>query len=620
MSENGRRRTRSQTARSRTQTPEAQAAGHEPQAPASIRSVASIRRTATKKPLLDTEMSNTYGSQGEKILAQQLSAQEAMNKAVNTIQNELAGAEAGPSKRLSTVTEEGAGDEQGSVVDRSEVSGKGKERVTIQLTQMKSFHREVLLQSEDNIPPRDDASEGSFPPRDDASGGSTPSRDDASDRHLPGVHDTSLLARLRARLVTYTPILEMLLFLLMAVIAFLLMAMWVGWRPLDGSLPAGEYNKSYVSGEFVKMTHVLQGESRQIGERLESQLRDRLGERLEGQARLLEERMEGHDRLLGERMEGHERRLQERLQSQDRHLAERIGELIQEQDKRLDERLDEGHREIGNIRDELESVIVKLREPHGEQVNYFSRGLAAVSTRFSSPTLSNPLTFKEKLASVRLELGKLPTWETEKPKFEDPMSIFNPWESFGQKWCSPSRRGKLQAVVRLAYKIAPTGILIEHMPKAQMPDVEVGTAPKEVELWIQVLDEAVRETVIHFVTLNYPTIMTKVASQRGKKLDPQLALDKTWVPVGQWTYDIHARGNVQAKNVPMNLFNMGVKTQAVALRVNSNWGSVDSTCLYRVRLYGIYQEPPTEFTDLEEISDEQAWQPWRRFFARRGNR
>ena len=385
MSENGRRRTRSQTAHSRTQTPEAQAAGHEPQAPASIRSNASIRRSATKKPLLDTETSNTYGSQGEKVLAQQLSAQEAMNKAVNTIQNELAGAEAGPSRRLSTVNEEEAGDEQGSVVDRSNVSGKGKERLTIQLTQMKSFHREVLLQSEDSFPPRDDASEGSFPPRDDASGGSirprddasggsVRPRDDASDRHLPGVHDNSVLARLRARLVMYTPILEMLLLSLMAVIAFLLMAMWVGWRPLDGSLPAGEYNKSYVSGEFVKMTHVLQGESRQIGERLESQLRDRLGERLEGQARLLEERMEGHDRLLGERMEGHdrllgermeghERRLQERLQSQERHLAERIGELIQEQDQRLDVRWDEEHREIGKIRDDLESVAVKLHHP-----------------------------------------------------------------------------------------------------------------------------------------------------------------------------------------------------------------------------------------------------------------
>lgn len=634
MSETSRRQTRSQSALSRGHTPEASSARDEPQAPASVQSKTSGRRSAATKPLLRTETSNTYGSKGQRALPHQQAAQEAMKMAVNLIETEVTGAvEAGPS-RLSTVVEDGAEDDVGgeheSVVDRGNVSGKEKNLSALELTgPPKSFDREVLDESDSDVPPRNDS-----PP----------------DSRGPNTQENSFLARLRAFLIIYSPILRLLFLLLVAVIAFTSIAMWLGWRPLDGSLAPGEYNKSFVRGEFKRMGHKLDNRGLQMIERLDNQklqisksfeVQDRqIREQLENrdryvresfasQDRQIQEQFDNHDRYLRESSENRDRQMWKHIAELDRHLKELNDELFREQDQRLNERLDEEHRVLRQLKDDFESADLKVRETGGSRINWFSRGFAAISTRFSSPTLAVPLTFKEKLVSLRLELGQLPKWQKERPLFEGPMSIFNPWETFAQKWCAPSRRGKLQAVVHLAYHITPTDIQIEHMKKSQMPDVEIGTAPKEVELWIQVLDQRVREKVIDNIEIFHPWIMIKKASQRGKTIDPQIALDETWVPVGRWDYDIHRAQNTQGFLIPFNLEELGVKTRAVAIRVNSNWGSTDSTCLYRVRLYGVYQEAPTEFTDLELIPDEDilardksvrktkdVFESWRRWYSK----
>lgn len=642
MSETSRRQTRSQSALSRGHTPETVSTRDESQPPPSIQSRTSARRSAATKPLLPTETSTTYGSRGQRTLAQQLPAAESTNT-VNVIQTQVTSAEeAVTSRRLSIVNEEGAEDdvesehasehaseraneraseraneranERASVIDHGNVSERERDLLAAQLTgRSKSFQRETVDESDSDIPPRDGPS-GSY---------------------SPTAEEPSFLARLRAYTIRYLPILGLLFLLLAAIIAFTSVAMWVGWRPLDGRLAPGEYNKSFVRGEFVKMTHTLEARGlelmerlnshdRQISERLESQdrqIRDRsdsqdrqIQERSDSQDRQIQERSDSQDRQIRERSDSRDREMWERIESQDRDLMERNANMLEERDRRLNALLTEEHRVLEQLKNDVETVDLKFREPSGpSRINWFSRGFAAISTRFTSPTLAYPLTWTEKLASVRFELGQLPQWQTERPMFEDPMSIFNPWDSFGQKWCAPSRRGKLQAVVRLAYSIAPTDIQIEHMKQSEMPDLEIGTAPKEVELWIQVLDPDVRQTVLDAIEEFFPLIMYKEASQRGKTIDPNLALDRTWVPVGRWDYDIHRLQNKQAFLMPFNLAHLGVKTRAVALRVNSNWGSTDSTCLYRVRLYGTYMDPPTHFTDLELISDEDPYDEKGRF-------
>lgn len=576
MSETSRRQTRSQSALSRGHTPEALSTRNESQAPSSVHSKASARRSAANKPLLQTETSTTYGSKGNRNFAQQLAAQEAMNKAVNVIETEVTGAvEAVASRRLSTVDEDGAEDnvesEHASVIDRDNVSKKGKNVSALELIDLsKSFQRETVDESDSDLPARDE-----------------PSGSDG-----PKIQEYSVLARLRAYIILCTPFLAILFVLLVGFIAFTSGAMWLGWRPLDERLAPGEYNKSFVHREFMKMTHKLEEQGLELVERLNSQDRQ-IWERFDIQNGQVQERFDSRDREMWDRIE-----------SQDRHLMERNADMLQERDQRLNTLLSEEHRLLEQLKNDVESMDLRFRDPPREsRVNWFSRGFAAVIPRFSSPTLADTLTWKETLASVRWEIGQLPTWDTERPRFEDPISIFNSWDSFGQKWCAPSRRGKLQAVVHLSHSIAPTELQIEHMKQSEMPDLEIGTAPKEVELWVRVVDPEVRQNVVDAIEAFYPLIMYKEDSQRGKKIDPNLALDRSWVPVGRWDYNIHRLQNRQAFLMPFNLEYLGVKTQHVALRVNSNWGSTNSTCLYRVRLYGTYMDPPTQFKDLELIPD-----------------
>ena len=608
MSETSRRQTRSQSGRSRGHTPEATSTRDEPRAPSSAHSKASARRSAATKPLLQTETSTTYGSKGKRNFAQQLAAHEAMNKAVNVIETEVTGAvEAVASRRLSTVNEDGAEDEiaseHASVIDRDNVSEKEKDVSAPELTgRSKSFQRETVDESESDLPPRDDSA-GSDGPK---------------------IQEHSVLARLRAYIILCLPFLAVPFFLLVGAIAFTSGAMWLGWRPLDERLAPGEYNKSFVRGEFIKMTHKLEGQGLELMERLKNQDRQ------------MWERFDNQDRQFQERFDSRDREMWDRIVTQDRHLMERNTDMLQERDQRLNALLSEEHQALEQLKNDVEKADLKFRDPSGglRRVNWFSRGLASVSARFTSPTLSIPLTWKETFASVLFPLYGLPMWETERPMFEDPESIFNAWDSYGQKWCAPSRRGKLQVMVRLAHSIAPTEIQIEHMKKSEMPDLAIGTAPKEIELWVRVLDPKVRQKVIDAIEEFHPLIMYKEESQRDKKIDPKLALDRTWVPVARWDYDIHRIQNRQGFFVPFNLSYLGVKTRDVALRVNSNWGSTNSTCLYRVRLYGEYEDPPTHFNNLELIPDiedefdgrnqmkatktktQTPYTKWRRWYAR----
>lgn len=609
MAETSRRQTRSQSAQSRARS-QALSSDEESQVPGSVRTRGSTRRTTTKKDTLDTETSGTYGSKGQRTHAQQLASADAMKKAVGVIETELTSAGvAGPSNPLPPIEE----DEPVNSIEDQEVGAPGvgrvsrieESRLTVKLTEAKSFDTEVSDETNTDTPDRDE----------------------------------SLVAQIRARHVRWSPFFALLSLGLLVFIAFISGSMWAGWRPKDNRLLPGEYNRSFVRGEFLKLNHALEGRGRQIEVRLSSYLDERMKntaqstesavegemvERLEGWSQKQDERIgewsQRQDERVGEWTQKHDDRIGEWTKKQDEHLNSRIGEWIVDREQKTEKLIDATHQTLRALENRFETLNHQLVQPMDHQINWFSRGLASVNTQFSSPTLARPLTFTETLVSIHWKFGKLPTWLTNQIMFEDPISILYPWSTFGQKWCAPSTRGKLQAVVRLAYRIAPTAIVVEHMSKDLMPDVEIGTAPKEVELWMQILDDEVRHKVGKAITGFFPSILTKTASQRDKPIHPPQALDPTWVPVGQWNYDIHDGATAQTMYVPLDLLQMNVTTQSVAIRVNSNWGSTDSTCLYRVRLYGHYREAPTVYSDLEEIPDEKpsepGYVPWRRMRVR----
>ncbi|KAL8934971.1 MAG: hypothetical protein Q9211_004953 [Gyalolechia sp. 1 TL-2023] len=159
-----------------------------------------------------------------------------------------------------------------------------------------------------------------------------------------------------------------------------------------------------------------------------------------------------------------------------------------------------------------------------------------------------------------------------------PATVFAPWdESSSYSWCGAAGDGKLQLAVAVDGPMTPTELVVEHNPNSRQVKPQKVPAPKEVELWIQVDDDNVRESIGRDVEAIY-----------GEFKDPGssavAALPKGYVPVGRWVYNFRSVEFTQAFRIKVDL--RGAHIYQVAVRINSNWAKDPFTCLYRLRLHG----------------------------------
>lgn len=230
----------------------------------------------------------------------------------------------------------------------------------------------------------------------------------------------------------------------------------------------------------------------------------------------------------------------------------------------------------------------------------------------------------------------------------NPNTALIPYFEFEPRYCAPfGGRGKLQLVVISPRPITPTELVVEHFRKEQV--LLIGSAPKEIELWIEIKAghesssssadadadaENLRDKIRQSISNLYPDILNRTYTQKDRLLDSKLALGPEWVPVGRWIYQIssshssrsssrtHHDNNVQYFGIPLDLGSIGigigiggiegigglrggggvqaVTTRQLAVRVNSNWGNVDQTCLVRVGLHGVVDAGSTPNEYLEE--------------------
>lgn len=261
--------------------------------------------------------------------------------------------------------------------------------------------------------------------------------------------------------------------------------------------------------------------------------------------------------------------------------------------------------------DKLEGQVARLaqnsvnKEAQTRKINWLSFDLGARANPYlSSPCAKRPyLTVKAKWSlrwrhlksAMSLDLNDLPIETRRGPSNVGPNTALTPWIEFEPRYCAPSSRGKLQLAVSTPRPITPTELVVEHFRRDQVP--YIGSAPKEVELWIKIGDPEVREELGQCITDIYPDIFSRTYTQKDRLLDPKMALGPEWVPVGRWTYHISARDNVQIFQIPIDLNSLGVAVRSQVIRVNSNWGNVDRTCLVRVGLHGLDPSAPTEYLE-----------------------
>lgn len=185
--------------------------------------------------------------------------------------------------------------------------------------------------------------------------------------------------------------------------------------------------------------------------------------------------------------------------------------------------------------------------------------------------------------------------------------LMAPGEPGAAMYCGPAgvrRHEKLQVGIATPRVITPVTLTIEHFRKDEV--LNIGSAPKVVELWVALHDESIRGAVREEIVQYYPNIFTRESFQRTE-YPVQKPLNETWVPIGQWTYDIRAGEKVQDFQPPIDLNLLKVASDHFVVRVNSNWGDSAETCLAQVRLQGIargkeeYLEQPDKMIEGEAM-------------------
>lgn len=280
----------------------------------------------------------------------------------------------------------------------------------------------------------------------------------------------------------------------------------------------------------------------------------------------------------------------------------------------------------GHRLDKLEEQVAGLaknavmKDTRSDQINWFSFDLGARA----NPYLSTPSTRRPKLKiksrwslkwkDIRFE------WKSSQPEDVlplcregglgsaiNPNTALKPYSEFEPRYCAPfGGREKLQLAVITPRPITPTELVVEHYRKDQV--LLIGSAPKEIELWIEIKDEPdskaeaekLREKIRQSIRDIYPDIFSRTYTQKDRLLDSETALGPEWVPVGRWVYQISSRDNVQYFGIPLDLASMGVVARQQAVRVNSNWGNLDRTCLVRVGLHGVDASNPKEYLEDNE--------------------
>ena len=264
------------------------------------------------------------------------------------------------------------------------------------------------------------------------------------------------------------------------------------------------------------------------------------------------------------------------------------------------QRLDKLEEQVGGLAEDAVDKDARFR-----QINWLSFDLGARANPYlSSPCARRPyLTIKSRWSlrwnhlksALTSHPHNLPLATRRSPSTLGPNTALIPWIEFEPRYCAPSARGKLQLAVNTPRPITPTELVVEHFRKDQVPFI--GSAPKEVELWIEIEDASLREELGQLILAIYPDIFSRTYTQKGRLLDPKMALGPEWVPVGRWTYQISARNNVQHFQIPVDLASLRVVVQKHVIRVNSNWGNVDRTCLVRVGLHGEDPSAPIEYLE-----------------------
>ncbi|OCT85483.1 SUN domain-containing protein 2 isoform X2 [Xenopus laevis] len=196
----------------------------------------------------------------------------------------------------------------------------------------------------------------------------------------------------------------------------------------------------------------------------------------------------------------------------------------------------------GITREEVHDIVNRAIQRYSEDriglVDYAleSSGASVINTRCSE-------TFETKTAL--LSLFGVPLWY----QSQSPRVILQPDLNPGNCWAFRGSQG--YAVIRLSSRIRPTAVTIDHIPRSLSPKATISSAPKDFSVYA--LEEESQKEGLLLGNFTY--------NQYGEPIQ---------------TFSIQ-RGDISTY-------------QLVELRIQSNWGHPEYTCIYRFRVHGETEE------------------------------
>ncbi|KAI5464918.1 hypothetical protein BGZ63DRAFT_421905 [Mariannaea sp. PMI_226] len=210
-------------------------------------------------------------------------------------------------------------------------------------------------------------------------------------------------------------------------------------------------------------------------------------------------------------------------------------------------------------------------------VNYFSIGAGATIDAQRTSLVYDPHR-KGSLSPDKFSKGILGI----KPL--PPIAALKPWNDEGECFCavrSENYRGNPHGAtlsVQLGHNIIPQNIVIEHILPGATTDPDA--RPKNIEVWAYIDDPTVRSRVEDFSITQFPDDKSDWNFQRPD-------YGTAFVKIGQFVYqNAELHDGVHVHRLNSELQNLGAVTDQVIIRAVSNYGAVNHTCFYRVRLYG----------------------------------
>jgi len=179
-----------------------------------------------------------------------------------------------------------------------------------------------------------------------------------------------------------------------------------------------------------------------------------------------------------------------------------------------------------------------------------------------------------------------------------PVTALHPDIHVGNCW--PFKGSEGQLGVMLARSIVITEFTIDHAAKEVAFDVR--SAPKNMEVWGLVDGEDNIKKVAEYHRRREQRYhdLVNAAIRAGRSPpapeDPYpstLPPDAHYLRLAQFTYNVNAPSHIQTFSVPQEIVDLGVDIGVVVLKIKSNWGEPNWTCLYRFRASGrdVHQEP-----------------------------